>query len=194
MNSGPPKPSLLRRAALGLLALFGWRTVLVWPPEPRGVIMVYPHTSNWDFVLGMLFRIGHGLRANWIGKTEMFPWPFTGLLKWLGGVPVDRKRSRGFVDALVEEFRRRDWMWVAITPEGTRSRTKRVKSGFHQLAVAADVPVALGYIDYGRRVIGIDTYLRMSGDRDDDMRRIREFYADKRGRRQELAGELRLGD
>ena len=192
MDTVPRKPSLLRRAALGLLALAGWRSVLVWPPQPRGVIIVYPHTSNWDFVLGMLFKVGNHLPANWIGKQEMFPWPFTGLLQWLGGIPLDRKRSRGFLDAMVEEFRRRDWMWVAIAPEGTRSHTDHLKSGFYQIAVAADVPVALAYIDYGTRTLGIDTYVRMTGDRDADMAKIREFYADKRGHRPELAGELRL--
>lgn len=187
-----PARSPLRRAALGLLRLCGWRSVLVWPPEPKGVIIVYPHTSNWDFVIGMLFKIGVGLPANWIGKTEMFPPPFTGLLKWLGGIPVDRRRAAGFIEALVDEFRSRDWMWVAIAPEGTRARTDHVKSGFHQIAVAADVPVALAYIDYATRTVAIDTYLRMTGDRDTDMARIREFYASKRGRHPELAGELRL--
>jgi 1-acyl-sn-glycerol-3-phosphate acyltransferase len=192
MDTIAPRPSLLRRTALGLLALAGWRSVMVWPPEPRGVIIVYPHTSNWDFVLGMLFKVGNHLPANWIGKQEMFPWPFTGLLQWLGGIPLDRKHSRGFLDALVEEFRRRDWMWVAIAPEGTRAHTDHLKSGFYQIALAADVPVALAYIDYGTRTLGIDTYLRMTGDRDADMAKIREFYAGKRGRRPELAGELRL--
>jgi len=192
MSTAAPKPSLLRRTALGLLRLVGWRSVMVWPPEPRGVIIVYPHTSNWDFILGMLFKIGYGLPANWIGKTEMFPWPFTGLLKWLGGIPVDRKAATGFLDALLGEFRRRDWIWVAIAPEGTRSHSDHIKSGFYQLAVAADVPVALGYIDYGSRSVGIDTYLRMSGDREADLAQIRDFYASKRGRRPELAGDLRF--
>lgn len=187
-----PGGSPLRRVALGLLRLFGWHSVLVWPPEPRGVILVYPHTSNWDFIIGMLFKIGYGLPANWIGKAEMFPPPFTGVLKWLGGIPVDRRRAAGFIEALVEEFRSRDWMWVAIAPEGTRAHTDHVKSGFHQIAVAADVPVALACIDYATRTVAIDTYVRMSGDRDADMAMIREFYASKRGRHPELAGELRL--
>ena len=78
----------------------------------------------------------------------MFPKPFKGLLKWLGGIPLDRRRTTGFLDAMVQEYRRRDWMWVAIAPEGTRSHTDHLKSGFYQLAVAAGVPVALGYIDY----------------------------------------------
>jgi 1-acyl-sn-glycerol-3-phosphate acyltransferase len=188
----PPGPSRspLRRAALGLLALVGWRSVMVWPPEPRGVIMVYPHTSNWDFIIGMLFKIGYGLPANWIGKAEMFPKPFKGLLEWLGGIPLDRSRSAGFLDAMVQEYRRRDWMWVAIAPEGTRSHTDHLKAGFYQIAVAADVPVALAYIDYRSRTVGMGTYLRMTGDRDADLERIRAFYATKHARHPELAGDL----
>lgn len=195
MEAPDNRPSgLWRRAALGLLALFGWRTVLVWPTEPRGVIMVYPHTSNWDFVIGVLFRIGHALPASWVGKVEMFRGPFRKWFGRIGGIPVDRRRARGFIDQLLAEFRSRDWMWLAITPEGTRSHTDYLKSGFYQLALAGDLPVALAYIDYGARVAGIDTYVRMTGDRDADMARIRDFYAGRRGRRHDLAGEIRLKD
>jgi hypothetical protein len=191
--SGVERPtSLLQRVALGLLALAGWKTSFVWPPEPKGVIIVYPHTSNWDFVIGLLFRIGHGLPANWIGKAEMFPRPFRGILQRIGGIPVDRRRTAGFVPALLEEFRKRDWMWLAITPEGTRSYTDHLRSGFYQLALGGDMPIALGYIDFATRTVGIDTYLRMSGDPEQDLGRIRDFYADKHGRRPELAGELRF--
>jgi 1-acyl-sn-glycerol-3-phosphate acyltransferase len=188
------QPGFWRRTALRLLALFGWRTVLVWPPEPKGVIMVYPHTSNWDFVIGVLFRVGHALPASWVGKIEMFRGPFRRWFGRIGGIPVDRRRARGFIDQLLAEFRSRDWMWLAITPEGTRSHTDYLKPGFYQLALAGDLPVALAYIDYGARVAGIDTYVRMTGDRDADMAKIREFYAGRRGRRQDLAGELRLRD
>ncbi len=155
--------------ALKLLRLFGWRNSFVWPPEPKGIIVVYPHTSNWDFVIGMLFRIGHGLPANWVGKTEMFPAPFRGLLEYTGGIAVDRRRPTGFIGELVEEYRRRDWMWLAITPEGTRSHTDHLKSGFYQLALAADVPVAFGYIDYRTRTVAIDKYVRFTGDPERDM-------------------------
>lgn len=187
------KPALWRRSLLGLLRLFGWKTVLVWPPEPKGIIVVFPHTSNWDFIVGMLFRVGHDLPANWIGKAEMFPGPFRGLLKRLGGIPVDRSRATGFVDAMVKEFAQRDWIWVGIAPEGTRSRTERLKSGFYKLALAADIPVAFGYIDYGTRTVGIDTYVRFTGDEERDLDVMRRFYAGKRGRRPECAGEIRFG-
>ena len=187
-----PQLSWLRRAALRLLRLFGWKTSLVWPPEPRGVIVVYPHTSNWDFPIGVLFRIGHRLKANWVGKQEMFRWPLRGLFLRIGGIPLDRRRTTGFIDALLQEYRSRDWMWLAIAPEGTRRHTDHWKAGFYQIALAANVPIGLGYIDYATRTVGIDKYLRMTGDREADLGRIRDFYASKRGRRPELAGEIRL--
>lgn len=183
---------MLRRSALGLLRLAGWKTVLVWPPGPKGIIVVYPHTSNWDFIVGLLFRIGHGFKANWVGKAEMFPAMFRALLERLGGIPVDRRHAGGFVEAILAEFRRRNWMWLAIAPEGTRSYTDYLKYGFYQLALAADLPVGLAYIDYGTRTAGIDTYVRFSGDRERDMEQLRKFYAGKRGRRPELAGQIRL--
>jgi 1-acyl-sn-glycerol-3-phosphate acyltransferase len=184
--------SLLSRGALGLLRLFGWRSVLVWPPEPRGVIVVYPHTSNWDFIIGLLFKVGHGLPASWVGKDNMFRWPFRGLLERIGGIPVNRRERTGFIDRLVGEFRRRDWMWLAVTPEGTRSHTDHWKSGFYQVAVAADIPVGLGYIDYGTRTVAIDTYLRFTGDREQDLARLRDFYASKRALYPHKAGDIRF--
>jgi 1-acyl-sn-glycerol-3-phosphate acyltransferase len=189
---GPRPLAPWRRALLGLLRLFGWKTSFVWPPEPKGIILVYPHTSNWDFPLGLAFRIGHDLPANWIGKAEMFPRPFRRFLERVGGIPVDRSRATGFIDAMVQEYRRRNWMWVAITPEGTRSHTDHFKSGFYQLALAANVPVALAYIDYGSRTVGMDTYVRFTGDEQRDLDVIRQFYSTKRGCKPELAGEIRF--
>ncbi|MFO1394336.1 MAG: hypothetical protein U1F09_11300 [Steroidobacteraceae bacterium] len=186
------RKSPLRRLALWLLRLAGWKTVLVWPPGPHGLFLVYPHTSNWDFPIGVLFKIGHGLPANWIGKVQMFPRPFRGLLERIGGIPVDRSRSSGFVDALLGEFRRRSWMWVAITPEGTRSYTDHLKSGFYQLALAANVPVGLACIDYGTKTASIDTYVHFTGDEERDLEMLRAFYAGRKGLRPELAGAIRF--
>ncbi len=189
---GPRPLAPWRRALLGLLRLFGWKSSFVWPPEPKGIILVYPHTSNWDFPIGLAFRIGNDLPANWIGKAEMFPRPLRRFLERVGGIPVDRSRATGFIDALVREYRRRNWMWVAITPEGTRSHTDHLKSGFYQLALAANVPVALAYIDYGSRKVGMDTYVRFTGDEQRDLDVIRQFYSTKRGCKPELAGEIRF--
>jgi 1-acyl-sn-glycerol-3-phosphate acyltransferase len=183
---------LLRRACLGLLRLAGWKTSLTWPPEPHGLILVYPHTSNWDFVIGVLFRVGHGLPAHWMGKDTMFRWPFRRLLLRLGGVPINRRERTGFIAAMLEEFRRRDWLWLAVAPEGTRQYIDHLKSGFYQIALAGNLPIGLGYIDYARRQIGIDTYVRMTGDEAADLATLRGFYADKRARVPANAGEIRF--
>jgi 1-acyl-sn-glycerol-3-phosphate acyltransferase len=110
----------------------------------------------------------------------------------IGGIPINRRAATGVIGELLNEFRRRDWMWLAIAPEGTRSYTDHLKSGFYLLAREADVPVGLGYIDYARRHIGIDEYVRMTGDVEADLARLRAFYADKRGYAPERAGQLRF--
>jgi len=183
---------LVRKACLAVLRLMGWTSDLVWPPEPRGLILIYPHTSNWDFVIGVLFRIGNGLPAHWMGKDSMFRWPFGGLLRRIGGVPVNRRERTGVIATLVEEFRRRDWMWLAVAPEGTRGHTDHLKSGFYQIALAADLPIGLAAIDYGRCRVSIDTYVRMAGDEQADLSTLRAYYADKRARVPALAGEIRF--
>lgn len=183
---------ILRKACLGLLRLFGWRTSYMPFPEPRGLILVYPHTSNWDFPIGVLFRIGHALHAHWMGKDQMFRWPFRRLLLAIGGVPINRRESTGFVATMAEEIRRRDHFWMAVAPEGTRSHTEYLKSGFYQLALAADVPIGLGYIDYGRRVVGIDRYVRMTGDEERDLQVLRDFYGSIQPRKPANAGGLKF--
>ena len=186
------RPTVVQRCALALLRIFGWRGIFAPLPGPKGIIVVYPHTSNWDFVIGVLYKIGVGLPARWMGKHTLFRWPMRGLFLRLGGIPIDRRERSGFVDALLTEFARRDSMWLAVTPEGTRARTDHWKSGFYRIAVTGALPVALGYIDFATRTVGIDTYLTLTGDVSHDFRRIQGFYAGKRGRRPENEGEIRL--
>lgn len=181
-----------QRLASALLRACGWRRVLVPPPAPKGIIVVYPHTSNWDFILGILFKVAAGLPARWMGKDTLFRWPLRGLLLRLGGIPINRRERTGFVNALLAEFDRHDWIWLAIAPEGTRSHTDHWKSGFYRIAVAGRLPVALGFIDYATHTVGIDTYLTLTGDPEQDLALIRRYYADKRGRRPEKAGTIRL--
>lgn len=114
------------------------------------------------------------------------------LFRGLGGIAVDRRVSTGLVEQLRARFDAHDTFYLAITPEGTRSRTEYWKSGFYQIARAARVPVGLGFIDYGGRRVGIDTWLELSGDADADMARIAAFYADKRGFHPEKAGPVRF--
>jgi 1-acyl-sn-glycerol-3-phosphate acyltransferase len=186
------RPALAQRCARLLLKSSGWRSVFVPLPSSKGIIVVYPHTSNWDFVIGVLYMIGAGLPARWMGKDTLFRWPFRRLLLRIGGIPVNRRERSGFVDVLLAEFATSDRMWLAVAPEGTRSRTDHWKSGFYRIALAAGLSIGLGYIDYATRTVGVDTYLNLTGDPSQDFARIRAFYADKRGRRPENEGEIRL--
>jgi len=190
--AGASAPSILQRLAGAALRAFGWNSVLVAPPAPKGIIVVYPHTSNWDFIIGVLYKVGVGLPARWMGKDTLFRWPLRSLFLRLGGIPINRRERSGFVAALLDEFDRHEWMWLAVAPEGTRSRTDHWKSGFYRIAVAGNLPVGLGYIDYATRTIGIDTYIRLTGDPEQDFARIRAFYADKHGRRPANAGDITL--
>lgn len=182
----------MRWLAKAALALLGWRADVVFPPSPKCVIIFYPHTSNWDFVLGYLAKVATGLPAHFLGKDSIFRWPFGGLLRRMGGIPVDRSVRSGVVGQLAAEFARRSRLWLALAPEGTRKYTDHWKSGFYRIAVEAKVPLGLAYGDYRTRVIGLRTYLELTGDEEVDLARIRAAYAGKVGRHPEQASDIRL--
>jgi 1-acyl-sn-glycerol-3-phosphate acyltransferase len=181
-----------QRLARALLRLAGWTVAIEPPPAPKGIIVVYPHTSNWDFVVGYLAKVAAGLRLEWIGKASLFRPPFAALLRRMGGIPVERGTRAGAVGRLTEEFARRDRIWVALAPEGTRSRSDHWKSGFYHLALAARVPVGLASIDYRRRRVELRTYLTLSGDAGRDLEELRAFYRGVQGRRPEQASDIRF--
>jgi 1-acyl-sn-glycerol-3-phosphate acyltransferase len=192
VRSLPPRPTLVARLARWLLALFGWRVDIVWPPGPKGVIAFYPHTSNWDFVVGYLAKLAAGLPVQWMGKDTLFRGPFAPLLRRMGGIPVNRREPTGLIRQLARELERRPWIWLAVAPEGTRRYVDHWKSGFYHLALEAQVPVGLAFIDWRTRVIGLGTYVMLTGDEELDLERIRAAYAGKRARHPEQAGEIRL--
>ena len=185
-----PGPSLARF----LLRLFGWRVVLAEPVPDRAVIVVYPHTSNWDFVVGILARFGMGLSIQWVGKDTLFRGPFGAFFRTLGGIPVNRRERMGLVAQQLAEFERRSVLRVVLVPEGTRAHTDGWKSGFYHLALAARMPVGLAFLDYGRRRAGVGAWLDLTGDPQADLARLRAFYADVRALRPASAGEIRFRD
>lgn len=183
---------LLSRSCRALLGFFGWRVVFVPPPQPKAVVVFYPHTSNWDFVIGILARAVVAIPIGYVGKDSLFRAPFGGVFRRLGGIPVNRRESTGFVALLADLFARRESLYLAIAPEGTRSKIDHWKSGFYRVALAAGVPLGLAFIDYPRREVGIDTWLSLSGNETVDLARIRVHYADRRGKRPEKAGDIRF--
>ena len=184
--------SFVGKMAQRLLAAFGWKLVYQPPAVPKAVIVFYPHTSNWDFVIGIVARAVIDLPVHWAGKDDLFRWPLRTLFTKLGGVPVNRRERTGFVAQMAAEYRRRRRFYLAITPEGTRRRTDFWKSGFYRLALAADVPLGLAFIDYPRREIGILGYLSLSGDEKSDLQRIAARYAGRRGKYPEQEGRIAL--
>lgn len=185
--------SRLARLVLGLL---GWKLLFDGLPARQGVIVVYPHTSNWDFPIGMLAKWGLGLQATFWGKESLFKVPLFGRwLRWLGGVPVVRNAPQGVVGqmiAVMAQARAKDrFLWLALAPEGTRSRAEGWRSGFYRIAQHADVPVALVVLDYAHRQVGFDSFWRVSGHMEADFEVFAERFAHCRGLRPHLAGPVR---
>ena len=173
---------LLSRVSRLILRLVGWRLVGELPAEPKYMLIVAPHTSNWDFVIGLLIVFAYRIRLTWMGKHTIFVFPFGIVMRWLGGVPIDRRASCNLVDATAQMFRDAQRLTVAMAPEGTRKRVDRWRSGFYWMAHKGQVPIALGYIDYARRQAGVGPLFWPSGDYQQDMLQMQSFYQDKTAR------------
>lgn len=164
------------------LALMGWRFEGTLPDIPRAVLIVAPHSSNWDGVIGFFGKLALGLRITFVAKRELFFWPLGGLLRRLGFIPVDRRNAGSLVQQMARRMRAADSMWFGLTPEGTRSRVEHWKSGFWHIARAAGVPIVCGYFHYPERVMGFGPVLELSEDPAADMARIRAFYRPWQGK------------
>ena len=167
---------ILRLLAIIYLKMIGWRREGSLPDIPKYVIIVAPHTSNWDFPIGLAFAFDLKLKGYWLGKDSMFRWPFHGFFRWLGGIPIDRSRSSDVVAQIVKLFNERAKLTMVVAPEGTRKKVAYWKSGFYHIARGADVPVVLAFIDYLRRAGGIGPVFKPTGNIETDMEFIRSFY------------------
>jgi 1-acyl-sn-glycerol-3-phosphate acyltransferase len=180
-----------------MLEAAGWKINFNGLPTQQGVAIVYPHTSNWDFPVGLLAKWAIGFSPSFWGKDSLFKVPLFGAwMRWVGGVPVDRKSPRGLVEQMVDRMKqarqRDEFFWLVIAPEGTRGYHEHWRSGFYRVAVQADVPVALVYFDFAEKVVGFERFIHLSGDADADMAVIAEYLGHRRGKRPELAGPIRL--
>jgi len=189
---------MLARFARWLLGLFGWRVEFNGMPGPKGVAIFYPHTSNWDFVIGLLAMWVIAVPIHFIGKESLFrglTGATLGRLMYLwGGRPVDRHHASGAVDQLAALMKAEDSFWLALSPEGTRKHQPFLRTGFYYLALKLDLPVGLAFINYTRKRIGVTDFVRMTGDEARDLATIRAYYADKIGRHPEKASEIAFRD
>ncbi|MBP5561200.1 MAG: 1-acyl-sn-glycerol-3-phosphate acyltransferase [Muribaculaceae bacterium] len=156
----------------------GWTFTIAHPEVEKCVVCVAPHTSNWDFIMGELCIRSVGRTASFLMKDTWFFFPLGWLLRRIGGIPVSRKKHKNVTGGVVAEFKRKKHLWVAVTPEGTRSRNEHWHKGFLHIAREAGVPVVLAYIDYSRHHVCVDRLFEPTDDTDADMLAIKRYFHD----------------
>jgi 1-acyl-sn-glycerol-3-phosphate acyltransferase len=179
------------------LALLGWQVRFHGLPARQGVVIVYPHTSNWDFPLGILAKWALGFPVRFWGKDSLFRIPLFGhWLRWVGGVPVDRSSAHGVVEQMAQRMKqardRKEFFWLALAPEGTRSYREHWRSGFYRVATQAKLPLGMAYFDFEHKVVSLERFIHLSGDAPADMAAIAKYLGHRRGKKPELAGPIRL--
>jgi len=175
-----------------ILKIIGWRVDVTLPKEKKFVLIGVPHTSNWDLPLALLCFWVAQKKITWVAKKQLFIGPLGMIFRALGGIPVDRAASTGFIEQIAQQFSQRQEMILCLAPEGTRSKTKYWKSGFYYIALTAKVPICLGYVDYPNRVIGFETMISPSGDIDKDFEKIQSFYQSKVGKHVKNQGPVAI--
>jgi 1-acyl-sn-glycerol-3-phosphate acyltransferase len=183
----PVVNTVLRAFSRAFLRLTGWRIEGALPEgAPKAVLIAAPHTSNWDLPYTLMTAFYLRLKIYWMGKESIFRWPFGPLMRWLGGISVDRGRSTNLVAASADAIRVADGpLQLVVPPEGTRGRTRHWKTGFYFIALQAEVPIILAYMDYPRKLAGLGPVFVPTGDVDADMLKIKQFYAPFKGKRQD---------
>jgi 1-acyl-sn-glycerol-3-phosphate acyltransferase len=174
------RPSWLVRLVRPLAYAWVWATRFQiqgrLPDLPKYVVVAAPHKTNWDFPHALAAGFHYGVRIHWMGKDALFRWPFGGIMRWLGGIAVDRSKTNNAVQDVADLIKAADTFQLVITPEGTRKNVVRWKSGFYHIAMAAGVPLVLAFIDYKRRRIGIAGVFHPTGNYDVDLAAIQSIY------------------
>lgn len=176
--------TVLRALSVGFLKLTGWKVVGSLPPgAEKSVFIAAPHTSNWDLPYTLMVAFSLRLNLYWMGKEELFKPPFKGLMMWLGGLPVQRDKSNNLVAASVAAIQAATGpLQLTVAPEGSRSKARYWKTGFYHIAVGAQVPIVMAFLDYGSKTGGLGPTLQPSGNIEDDMVAIKAFYAPFKGK------------
>ena len=172
---------LLRKIARFGINISGWTIKGMVPDEERIVIIAAPHTSNWDFVLAMLAIFGLNIKLRWLGKHSIFKPGFKNFFKWLGGIPVYRDNPSNLIDNVVKIVKKEKSIVIAMTPEGTRKKVKRWKTGFLRIAKQTHSKILLISIDAPTKSIGIGKIFNPTGNSEDDLAFIQKYYSSFRG-------------
>jgi 1-acyl-sn-glycerol-3-phosphate acyltransferase len=185
--------SLLHYASKFYLKMTGWRLVGQLPTVQQFIMIAAPHTSNWDLPMTLALVFAYRIRIYFLAKHTLFWLPAGIFLSWLGGVPVDRSKVNNFVEQAIELFKANKQLIMIIPPEGTRKKVRYWKSGFYHIAHGAQVPIALGFIDFRRKEAGIQGIFKPTGDFDADLPKIKDNYAGITGKNSHLTSEIDAG-
>ena len=180
----PVVNTVLRTFSVAFLKLTGWKIVGQLPADARkSVFIAAPHTSNWDLPYTLMVAFALRLNIYWMGKAQIFRWPFGPLMRWLGGVAVQREQANNLVAASVQALQNSDGpVQLVVPPEGTRSKVRYWKTGFYYIALGAQVPIVMSFLDFGNKVSGLGPMFEPTGDIEADMVRIKAFYAPFKGK------------
>ena len=184
--------NLKHRLGRAWLQGHGWQSVGEIPDVSRFIVIASPHTTNWDLAFMLAVAWDVGFEVKWIGKHTLFAGPMGPLMRWLGGLPIDRRKRANQVDQAAAAVRGADKIMLAIAPEGTRSFSPHWKSGFYHIASTANVPILLGFLDYDRKIAGFGPLLQPSGDVDADFGTLRAFYGPLKGKFPQNSGPIGL--
>ncbi|MBT9505958.1 lysophospholipid acyltransferase family protein [Rhodoferax sp.] len=176
--------TLLRAFSVSFLKITGWKINGSLPPNgSKSVLIAAPHTSNWDLPYTLMVAFALRLNVYWMGKEQLFRPPFRSLMMWLGGIPVEREKSNNLVAASVEAIKAADGpVQLIVPPEGTRGKTRYWKTGFYYIALGAQVPIVMAYMDYEKKISGLGPVFQPTGNIEADMASIKAFYAPFKGK------------
>ncbi len=168
--------SMVPTLARFFLRLLGWELIGQRPTCKKYVMVGAPHTSNWDFLYFYLGALAFNIRISFMIKDSMFKGPLGPILRWMGGVPINRRQRNSLVSQMVKAFAEREEMALLIPPSGTRKRTEYWKSGFYHIARGAKVPLVLAIMDYAHKQVGVARTYELTGDIKQDMAVLRQVY------------------
>jgi len=170
------------------LKLTGWKVQGIIPNRSKILVIVGPHTSNWDFVIVAVVSIAVDIKASFFGKHTLFKIPvLKSIMHWLGGIPVERSSKHGFVEQMVEQYKKRESLMLALSPEGTRKRVERWKTGFYYISLNGNVPIVL---DYGKKIVTFHKEFAPSGNIERDLKFLLEIFNTAKPKKPELFNSI----
>jgi len=191
---GIQQSSTVQKIAKTILRVMGWQTHVISPRTSRYLLIGAPHTSNWDLLFMLLLMAAERIPIRWMGKDTLFKGLMGIFMRAIGGIPVNRRTRTRLVEQIATIFNQHEDMIIGIAPEGTRSKTTHWRSGFYYIALKANVPIVMAYIDFSSKLCGIGPSFIPSGDIHADFEIIREFYTGLKGKNPKRQGEIKLAD